>query len=310
MSRASPDIVVYTTVHPGALPYLRAWHASILEQSRRDFDLWIGIDQVSRETLAQAVDRPVVATFVEAKSGEMPARLRERTIERLIDRYSIVVFVDSDDIAAPDRVERAIEAISDADVACCALDLVDTQGERLGDRFEAPDPKGDGVQQVEDSWLLNGNIAGLGNSAFRTDCLRRCLPVPPDCVAMDWLLATRAWLHGARIVYDPCSGGLYRRHLNSVTPISPPFRMADVREATRVVLRHFECVFQSSADYALDRKQAVDARRAGVTEFAAVINASNETAGEYVCAVNSLRTPHSWWSCVAHPALEGIWRRV
>lgn len=310
MKRDLPTTAVYTTVHPGTLPYLREWHASILRQTRQEFDLWVGVDQVRSDALSRATDKPLGARFIESQPGDTPARLRERAIKSLIDRYEVVVFVDSDDVAANDRVQRSLAAIADADVACCSLDLINAAGRSIGGRLTVPDVAEEGVRPIQDAWLLQGNIVGLGNSTFRTNCLCECLPIPPDCVAVDWLLATRAWLHDARMVFDPRSGGFYRRHAGCVVPIRPPFTVAAILAATEIVAAHYASVGRPAAVYRPDRKRAWDARHADVEGFAKAIHASSETADEYVCALNSLPVAHTWWSCVAHPALESIWRKA
>ena len=67
------------------------------------------------------------------------------------------------------------------------------------------------------------NVFGLSNSAFRSDLLRRCLPIPADAVLVDWFLATRAWLMGARMAFDPEVEMDYRQYGGNMARVGPPF---------------------------------------------------------------------------------------
>jgi hypothetical protein len=79
------------------------------------------------------------------------------------------------------------------------------------------------------------NAFGLSNTAYRCDLLRRCLPIPASAWAVDWFLATRAWLLGATIEADPVVRMDYRQHGANMASVRPPFDEARVRvDADRV----------------------------------------------------------------------------
>ena len=62
--------------------------------------------------------------------------------------------------------------------------------------------------------LVRNNVMGLSNTAYRSDLLRRCLPIPTEAELMDWLLAVRSLALGARLQFDPEPRMWYRQYSN------------------------------------------------------------------------------------------------
>jgi hypothetical protein len=64
-------LAVYTTVYPGAEPYLSAWYQSVLRQIDRNFDLYVSLDSLSAEAVIAAIGYDPQVTF-------FPQRLEAR----------------------------------------------------------------------------------------------------------------------------------------------------------------------------------------------------------------------------------------
>ncbi|HKU26901.1 MAG TPA: hypothetical protein VJQ54_15615, partial [Candidatus Sulfotelmatobacter sp.] len=213
---------VYTTVYPGVEPYLAVWHESVRNQTDNDFDLYIGLDSVSSDELMNAIGRDPCATLITAAAGSSPAQIRSAALEAMVEKYEAIVLVDSDDVLDPLRVSSARAATQTFDLAGCALRLIDQAGYDLGLTF------GPASSTSYDLLLARHNIFGLSNSTYRAHILRRCLPIPPDCVLIDWLLATRASAAGASLTFDFTPRMAYRRHAKNVTALFPPFLPEDI----------------------------------------------------------------------------------
>src|SRR5690349_7311672 len=179
-------LAVYSTVFPGVEPYLPAWHRSLRAQTDQDYRLWIGLDNMDAGAVQEAVGARLDATWVSALPGDSPAAIRQRCLSQLIETCDGVVLVDSDDLLEPSRVERARAALATSELAACALRMADQAGNDLGVTFGLP------AGMTADEVLPRNNVFGLSNSAFRSDLLRRCLPIPAASVLVDWFLATRA----------------------------------------------------------------------------------------------------------------------
>ena len=295
-------LAVYTTVYPGVEPYLAVWHESVCKQTDSDFDLYISLDSVNPDELMNAIGRDPCATLISAAAGSSPAQIRNAALEALVDAYEVIVLVDSDDVLDPLRVSSARAATQTFDLSGCALRLIDKAGHDLGLTF------GPATSTSYDVLLARHNIFGLSNSAYRAHILKRCLPIPTDCVLIDWLLATRASAAGASLTFDFTPRMAYRRHAKNVTPLLPPFLPADILRATRLVLAHYRTVLSDGlvegARYWSRIKMAY--RRAAL--FQHTISNDENKLKRYVGALNELDPVYVWWWCVANPKLEEIWR--
>jgi hypothetical protein len=294
-------LALYTTIYPGVEPYLTVWYDSVLRQTDADFELWIGLDAVRPAQVMAAVGRNVDAHWVEAGQGSTPAQVRSEVLGQLIDRYPAVVLVDSDDVLYPSRVAAARSMLERADVAACALDVIDADGRSLDIVFEAP-PGSDAV-----SLLPRYNVFGLSNTAYRSATLRGCLPVPADCRLIDWLLATRAWSGGATLSFDRVPRMGYRQYGANVAPMLPPFTAEQIVEATRRVLAHYACALDGDQPAGRRIRGVLAAERARVAAFELRVCRSPAALADYVRELNRLPPMRVWWWHVAHPALEQTW---
>ena len=295
-------VAVYTTIYPGVECYLADWYRSLREQTDRDFELWIGLDMLRSESVQNMLGSGLKANWVAAPSGATPAQIRQQALARIAETCAEVVLVDSDDLLYASRVAAARASLEDSELAGCALRLVDRRGKDLGLTFDLPPRLG-----PEDVFPQN-NVFGFSNSAFRSDLLRRCLPIPEDAVLVDWFLATRAWLLGARLAFDHVPRMDYRQHLANTARVGFPFSRAQVVSDTALVRRHFQLLLaEPSRDFMADRNAALRGVAADVEEFHRHIVLHPAQLDGYVEAFNALHPPPLWWSCVAHSALRHMW---
>ena len=299
-------LAVYTTVYPAVLPYLAEWYASVRAQTDSEFDLWIGVDALGRDEVLAAMGADAVAaaciTTVMAPPGASPAQVRAHAIGRMVDDYYGLVFTDSDDLLHPERVAAARAALESYDVAACALRMVDAEGRDLGVDFGPAE----GEDPVE--MLPRNNVFGLSNTAYRTEMLRRCLPIPAENPLVDWLLATRAHALGARMAFDATPLMSYRQHGENIARVLPPFSGAEVDAASRHVLRHYHSLLDGPARLRDPQRERIDAESRRVRTFHLSLAASAERRRRYIDALNALPPRYVWWWCVANPKLEDVWR--
>jgi hypothetical protein len=293
---------LFTTVHPAAMPFLAAWSQSLRGQTYRDFDLWVAVDQVDPSEVRRVIGADLAAHYVPAAGGDTPAQVRQRGIAAVVECHPVVIFADSDDVLEPDRVGAAVEAVADQDVVGCAMRLMDEDGHQLNQVFDLP--RGAAPSAV----LPYGNVFGLGNTVYRAEVLRRCLPIPADCRLVDWLLATRAWGAGAKMAFDSRGLVRYRLHDESMAPVTPPFTVQQIMTATDHVLNHYACLLDRPWDWPPRHRRELEAARRRLLVFHEAISREDQVLDRYVLALNQLAEPHVWWSCVAHPRLEDVWQ--
>lgn len=292
-------LAVCTAVYPGVEAYLPEWHASLVGQTDCDFDLWVGMDGLSPEEVTQATGRTWAANWVNAPTGATPAEVRQGVLEQVVEEYSAVVLVDSDDVLEPERVEAARLGLATADVYGAAMRVVDQRSKDLKVLFDAP---GD----VYGGMLARVNVYGFSNTAYRAHIMKECMPFPSDAVLLDWYVATRSWMLGATFFFDPMPRMRYRQHDANTARILPPFSKEQISLGTQRVLHHYDLVLSRSAELpALHKGELEEAQeRARLFEAA---TASVDVLEHYIDALDRLPPGQPWWSWVAHPDLEYIW---
>ena len=278
------------------------WYRSLRQQTDQEFQLWIGLDKLRSESVENMLGSDLKANWVAAPSGATPAQIRQQALARIVEICSGVVLVDSDDLLRPSRVSAARAVLQASELAGCALCLVDQQGKDLDLTFDLPPQLG-----PEDVFPRN-NVFGFSNSAFRSDLLRRCLPIPAGAVLADWFLASRAWLLGARLAFDRVPRMDYRQHPANTARVRFPFSRDQVISDTALVRRHFQLLLaEPRSDYVADRYDALRRVTREVEEFHLRIVLHPAQLDDYVEALNALHPPPLWWSCVAYPALGHMW---
>jgi hypothetical protein len=295
-------LAIHTSVYPAARPFLAAWYRSVAVQADDRYDLWISLDGITRGDAIRAMGAEPTAEWLDVVPGTRPSAIRQQAIEQLAEHYAMVALVDCDDVLYPSRVGTAITALRDHDVAACAMTIVNVDAQEIGVTFGPPA----GVDAV--SLLSRYNVFGLSNSAYRTELLMRCLPLPVDCVAFDWLIAARARVLDGRLWFDRTPHMAYRQYGGNTAKVLPPFTADVVRGATARVLEHHR--FMVSASWPLPAAIRRDTERelARVERFAAAID-SPARLDNYLAALNRLATWYVWWWSVAHPDLEELWNR-
>jgi len=297
----SYSTALYTTIYPGVGRFLPDWCSSLNCQDQLEFDLWIGVDGVTTETISHLANRDGALHFVTAGHGDTPISLRCRAMSMMAAKYEAIIFTDSDDILEPTRVSAALHGLESADVHGCALGLVDVAGHDLGVYF------GLDVNESPDEVIPRNNFLGLSNTAWRSDMLRKCLPAPAHCIALDWLLATRAWGRGAKITFDPVVRMRYRQYGTNTACVVPPFSAEQIIRATEVVTEHYRLVPLDDPSMPLPQRQLLREAADRVEQFRSAILSSRDILDDYVAALNQLPPHRLWWLSVAHPILEKIW---
>jgi hypothetical protein len=294
-------LALFTTVYPGVEKYLRVWYESVAQQSDSNFDLWIAVDLLTPADVINAIGTDPHARWIEASPGDTPAQIRQTAIEQMVDNYSAVVFVDSDDLLFPTRVEAARSALESNDVYGCAMTIIDESGSDLGLKFQSP---------TDDfsTLLPTTNVFGLSNTAYRSETLKACLPIPAECVMVDWLLATRAWADGATLHFEKSPHMAYRQYAENTARVLPPFSVDQILLATERVIAHYEMLYEAINHPATEHHVLLSQAEKTARQFQTAITSSRTTLNRYLTELDTLPHDHVWWSCVAHPKLENVWK--
>src|SRR6185437_15627030 len=187
LDRVVSRLAIHATVYRAALRFFGDWYASVRAQTDQDFDVWISLDDVTEREVFAVIGEPAHVTWRMAPPNATPSAVRQDALAAMVDAYDGIVAADIDDVMLPSRVAASRASLDDADITACALDVIDESGRELGVKFVPP------ADLRLDTMLPRWNVFGFSNVVWRTDMLRRCLPIPASCRLFDWLLTTRAW---------------------------------------------------------------------------------------------------------------------
>jgi len=297
-----PRLALFTTSYPEGERYLSDFFQSVFSQTDKKFDLWIGLDRIEEHIMSDYLSKNIPVSFIKRKKNESTISLRQRAIKEMIEKYKGIIFVDSDDILAPSRVAAARSSLTKYDVYGCAMKIIDEKGTDLNITFQIPQ-KADFL-----SLLPRFNIFGFTNTSYSSDILSRCFPFPKDCVLLDWFVATRAWAQDARIYFDPVQRMSYRQHLSNTARVIPPFTQEQIIKSTNLVLKHYTRVLNNIPELPDSKRILIENAQKYVESFNYSIKRSSVRFQEYIRKLIQLPPNHIWWSCVAHPDLEEVWK--
>jgi hypothetical protein len=100
----------------------------------------------------------------------------------------------------------------------------------------------------------------------------------------------------------------YRQYPGNIARVLPPFTAEQVVTATELVLKHYLLVLEVTSISQYPQYFLLQSAYDNARTFYNAIKDSSDIMKSYVRDLNSLPTDHIWWSCVAHPALEEIWK--
>lgn len=294
----SARLALYTTLYPQAFPYFADWFRSYRAQRDAGVDVWIGLDGAAPEMVWELAGERFDFTPVAASPGMSVAGLRQKAFAQIAQRYEGVVFTDPDDWMMPERVAQARADLEQWDAVACAMRIVRTDGLDLGLAFTLPG------EHVEEG-LVERNVFGLSNTAYRCDLLRRLLPIPDGVVLVDWLLAARAWALGATLGFQRRELMAYRQYEQNTARVLPPFSAGQVQRGIDLVLEHYAHMlgWPPLPAAARSRLRAAEERARRFAQWFA----GSHRREEYLSALNALPGGHTWWDFVGHPALEEMW---
>lgn len=215
----------FTVVYPAVEPFLADFFASLQRQTYPHFTVVVFNDGITRHDFVyDGLDIDVVDC-----SGS-PASIRQQGIEYLIaNNYTYVVFGDSDDYFAPERVDNSLTLLQRYDVVVNDVTLVDRNGQLLhADYFSS---RIGHLEVIDRGFVADRNVFGLSNTAARISCMQG-VDCPEELVAADWYLFSRALLNGGKAVFSTEGCTFYRQHGSNIAgfqQLTPARALAGVR---------------------------------------------------------------------------------
>ncbi len=199
--------------------YIREQIDSILNQSYSDIELIICDDCSSdgtRDILKEyeKKDSRVKVFFNEQNLGFK--KNFEKAISLCNGEY--VALSDQDDVWELNHLEKLLNILGNADIACGNAQLIDEKGQSLGLKLNQTD----GLNYIpEKDNLIYRLIAGSGafqgaSMLIKKDFLQKALPIPEGVLFHDaWFAAVSCFTNGINYTFDVINN--YRQHQSQIT---------------------------------------------------------------------------------------------
>ena len=285
---------VYTTFYPAMLKYAEEFLYSVARQSDPDFDLWISLDGLEPTQINPP--KKLRVNYHQNKQAQNPIEMRKLALSQISEDYDSIILVDSDDILYPKRVAAAKKALEKYDGYACSLDLITENGKGLGLKFRTAN---------HEDWLeflINKNVFGFSNSAYRAEILKEVVNIPKQTIMMDWLVVLKVLVNqNARLYFDDTTHMAYRQYGNNVNNILSPLSPDNIKRAAKLLLEHQQILKSELNDLA-----AFQNHFANVELFAEYIKDDNNL-DLYLNELNSKKEIFYWFEQIAYRELEYLW---
>jgi glycosyltransferase involved in cell wall biosynthesis len=206
------DVAVFSVCYAGVEPYISDFLRSLSAQTDKHFTLFLlsdGFPDLGRHI--DDIDFPV---RVLERTGH-PAALRKTGIQWVVSEgEEAIIFADSDDYFAENRIETARRMLGGWDVVCNEILLA-------GRGFQQPASMfgklfGD-IREISAEDITYGNCLGLSNTSMRVDKIPPFMTAIPDnTIAFDWDFFALSVHAGARVAFTKETKTYYRQHDNNI----------------------------------------------------------------------------------------------
>lgn len=199
-----------TTVFPQNEKFLKPFFNSLSAQTCKDFDLVIVNDNF--KNLDYYMDLYSNLDIININSSNTPAKNREVGINYCIEhKYEVLIFGDSDDYFANNRVEKSLELLKNTDVLVNDLSLFDSDGvyekKYLSNRLK-------NLDVVDLEFIKDKNIFGMSNTAIKLENICK-VTFDDKIVAVDWFFFKKILKQGLKAVFTNETVSFYRQHENN-----------------------------------------------------------------------------------------------
>jgi hypothetical protein len=278
--------VVATFVYPGAEKWTPFWIQSLKAQTDSDFETVVFEDRCNFASHFLSLSKTTTEHF---DAVQTPYEVRISALAFLKKHYpdSLLIFSDIDDLSSRDRVQKSklFFQNSKAQILIANLSLVDANGTLTSPALWT----GRLPKTFDESFILDSNIAGFGNTALLSNAIPADLePYRASVVAGDWFFfycLLKDTKLNAQTTDDPLV--LYRQHASNEAGIS---KLTEDRlfHGIEVILAHFNALNKRypGEGYDLEVKQTNELK-----DF--IQNPENRL--KYLSKVNQTKTPHTFW---------------
>ena len=238
------NTVVFSVIYPQAEQYFLTFLESLSNQTDKNFELFLlndGCGDIDR--YLHKVD---ISVKVKSITG-LPASLRKQGIAWVKrEKFDMIIFADSDDYFAEDRVELAKSTLDENDIMVNELVLF---GKNIPIPVSLLSQHYKNLDFLSANHLKHCNCMGLSNTAIRINKITPFIAkIPDSIVSFDWALFALCLHEGAKAIINTKTTTYYRQYGYN---IASPFMIEDeqIMRGVFVKRNHYRLLAQFYNEY-------------------------------------------------------------
>lgn len=209
-------IAFFSTIFPMNEEYLFDFFNSLENQTHKDFNLIIINDGYKNFEKIKTVYAQTL-NIIELQHSNTPAKNREYGINYCIENdYEILIFGDSDDYFAENRVTKSLELLKNYDIVVNDLSLFDENGiyeeKYISHRVNNLSP-------IDLEFIKDKNIFGMTNTALKLKNIKK-VNFEDTIVAVDWYFFQNMLTQGLKALFTNETISYYRQYENNTVGLS------------------------------------------------------------------------------------------
>ena len=238
MMKKNKKIAVFSVVFPNAERFLNDYLDSLENQTYKDFDVIIVNDNVPA---FGSIALRHNLNIIEIPFSKSIAKNRELGITYAKKAgYDYLVFSDSDDISAPNRIAKSAELLKRYNIVVNDLATIDDRGRITKDNYISGKLR-NGTEITLD-FISDKNICGFGNTAMRLDCLREKIVFHSPLIAVDWYFFTLLLKKGYKAIFTDETTSFYRIYGRNIAGLNPRINKAKIKNDLFIVMAHYKAL--------------------------------------------------------------------
>ena len=168
-----------------------------------------------------------------------PAKIREYGINYIGKKgYDFIVFSDSDDILAADRIEKSIESLKGCDIVVNDVTVISDRGKILKQKYFSR--RLHNGSRVGLDFIMDKNIFGFTNTAARVNALGKNIKIPKNLTAVDWYLFSILLNNGLSAVFTNKTVTYYRIYKDNIAGLNQKADVPTIQNELDIKLSHYK----------------------------------------------------------------------
>jgi hypothetical protein len=235
-------IAFSTTIFPMPETYLAEFFHSLSIQSNANFDVVILNDNYGE--LDKYRKAWPLLNIIELQFSATPAENRTFALNYMLDNgYEVIIFGDSDDTFAANRVAESLRLLAFYDVVVNDLTVFDEQGVVVDGYLSKRILH---QTEIDAGYIKTKNIFGLSNTAIKVDTIKQLdLNFSADLIAVDWFLFSNILLRNYTAIFTAATCTHYRLYGNNTAGMGH----VDVAKAVKIKLQHYQALCSNNYDF-------------------------------------------------------------